>query len=148
MDAENIYAASNIAVLPAWALLIFAPRWKWTEILVHRIWVPGLFCLLWIGIFIFRPASAEGAGIGSLDQFMIFMSGDYDALMIWVQLVVWDLFVGIWIARDAIGKNIHHAWVVPSLLLTLTYPPIGLMAYLLIRFVYSKDLALYKPLSQ
>jgi hypothetical protein len=32
---ETIFLVANYSVVPAWTLLVFAPRWRWTERLVH-----------------------------------------------------------------------------------------------------------------
>ncbi len=143
MNIEELYfAAINIAVIPAWLLLLLAPKWLWTRKIVHGVWLPVLLCAAWIGVWLFKPSPPEGAGIGTLDQFMIFVSSPFSALQIWVQLVIWDLFVGAWLARDAIRKNIPHGFVVPCLLGVLIFPPLGFFLYLLIRLYLRKSLVL------
>ena len=143
MNIEELYfAAFNIAVIPAWLLLLFAPKWLWTSRIVHGVWVPGLLCAAWIGIWVFKPSPPEGAGIGTLEQFMLFVSSPFSALQIWVQLIVWDLFVGAWVARDALRKNIPHGFVVPCLLGVFIFPPSGLFLYFLIRFLLRRTFTL------
>lgn len=133
MTGEFYFALFNISVLPAWILLIIAPKWTWTDKIVHRIWIPGLICASWILIFFLKPVAPEGAGIGSLSQFMLYVSSPFSALQIWVQLIVWDLFVGAWVGRDAIRNRIHHGFVIPCLLGVLVFPPLGLFMYFVIR---------------
>lgn len=142
MNAELYFAAFNIAVIPAWLLLIFAPKWPWTNTVVHQIWIPGLLCAGWIGILIFKPDPPEGSGIASLEQFMLFVSSPFSALQIWVQLIVWDLFIGAWVGRDALRNNIPHGFVVPCLLGVFILPPLGLFLYFLIRFIRCRTLTL------
>ncbi len=142
MDSELLYVLVNLSVLPAWVLMIVAPRWIWTERIVYRVWIPALFSLVWLAIFVFKPAAPEGAGIGSLEQFGIYVSTPYTALQIWVQLLVWDLFVGIWVAQDALKNTIPHRWVVPCLLGTFAFPPLGLLLYFTVRFALRRTLSL------
>ena len=147
MDIEILYAAINISVLPAWALLIFAPRWHWTDKLVHRVWLPGLLCLSYILILLLKPAPPEGSGIGTLEQFMLLVSSPYSALEIWVELIVWDLFVGAWVAREAIRQNIHHGLVAPCLIAVLYFPPFGLFVFFCIRYALSRNTTLQEMTS-
>jgi len=142
MSAEILFAAFNIAVIPAWLLLIVAPRWSWTSKIVHRIWIPGLICMGWIVIFFVKPDPPEGSGIGSLEQFQLFLSSPFSALQIWVQLIVWDLFIGAWVARDALRNRIPHGFIVPCLLGLFIFPPLGLFLYFSIRFVAGRTLTL------
>lgn len=142
MSSEFYFALSNISVLPAWILLIVAPRWVWTDRIVHRIWIPGLICGSWILIFFLKPDLPEGSGIGSLSQFMLYVSSPFGALQIWVQLIVWDLFIGAWVGRDAIRHNIHHGFVVPCLLGVLIFPPLGLFIYFVVRATLNQSFTL------
>jgi len=142
LNIEIAYAAVNISVLPAWALLILAPRWKWTDKIVHRIWIPGLLCAAWVCILLFRPELPEGSGIGTLEQVIISFSSPGMALQIWAQLVIWDLFIGAWVGRDARRHGIHHGLVVPCLLGVFIIPPLGLLLYFIVRFVSKRVITL------
>jgi hypothetical protein len=46
--------------------------------------------------------------------------------------------VGAWEARGAVRRGVPHLFVVPCLLLTLMLGPIGLMAYLLLRYASTR----------
>ncbi|MDX1589590.1 MAG: abscisic acid-deficient protein Aba4 family protein [Oleiphilaceae bacterium] len=133
IDTQLAFLALNISVLPLWLLLIVAPQWRWTHRLVHRIWLPGLLCVLWGGILLLMPPLPEGAGVASLAQFMVFMTSPAGALLVWLQLLMWDLFVGAWVARDALRRRLHHGLVAPSLVLVLLLPPLGLLVYFGVR---------------
>ena len=50
-------------------------------------------------------------------------------------MLVFDLFVGAWEARDAKRQGIPHLALVPCLLATLMFGPAGLLAYLALRGV-------------
>jgi len=40
MSYDVLFSFVNASVLPAWIMLIFAPRWSWTERLVHSMLWP------------------------------------------------------------------------------------------------------------
>ena len=52
----------------------------------------------------------------------------------WVHYLVFDLFVGAWISRDSHANSINHLLVVPCLLMTLFVGPVGLLAYVALRW--------------
>ena len=141
MNLELLYAAAGLGVLPAWLLLAVAPGWAWTHRLIHYIWLP-LLCVSWAGLYAFKPPTTEGGGLESLPAFMLLLTSPYSALLLWIQLNTWDLFVGAWQARDARRLGIARVWVLPSLVGTLLLGPIGLLIYLTIRWVRRRSSSL------
>lgn len=51
----------------------------------------------------------------------------------WTHYLAFDLFVGLWIARDADAKKIGRVWQVPVLFVTLMAGPVGLLIWLMVR---------------
>ena len=60
----------------------------------------------------------------------------------WVHYLVFDLFVGAWIVRDARRRGIHHGLVLPCLFFTLMLGPIGLLLYAGLRFARDRATSL------
>ena len=60
----------------------------------------------------------------------------------WIHYLVFDLFVGAWIVRDARRESINHWLTVPLLFITLMAGPAGLMLYLLLRLALRRTLTL------
>src|SRR3546814_15139339 len=54
------------------------------------------------------------------------------ATMGWIHYLAFDLFTGMWIARDADQKGFSRAVQFPFLFLTLMAGPVGLFAWLII----------------
>ena len=40
MDMETLFTVCNFAPIPLWLLLVFAPGWKGTGIIVHSLAIP------------------------------------------------------------------------------------------------------------
>lgn len=136
VDFEVLYSAVNVSVMPAWALLIFAPKWTWTEKLIHAAYVPLLLALVYVYFLawgIFFGAGAEGAGMSTLAKMVKLFDSPVTALGAWVHYLAFDLFVGAWIARDSQRRGIHHILTVPCLLFTYMLGPIGLLLYFIVR---------------
>ena len=136
MSPETVFAVANNGILIFWLLLFVAPRWRGTEIAVHSIAVPlvlgaayaWLFCRVWLG----GEGVADG-GYFSLAGVMTLFTSPVAVTMGWIHYLVFDLFVGAWLARDAARRGIAHWVVAPCLVVTLMAGPVGLLLYLLAR---------------
>lgn len=139
---DMLFSLINASVLPAWALLIFAPRWTWTDRLIHSGLYPVILGLAYTGFLIcalvFGTAS-EPVSFTSIAGVSAIFSHPYGVLTGWVHYLVFDLFVGMWEARDARRRGIRHIWLVPCLLLTFMAGPLGLLIYFVIRRKMSID---------
>ena len=51
----------------------------------------------------------------------------------WTHYLAFDLFVGLWIARDADPKGISRIIQAPVLLATFLVGPVGLLVWLIVR---------------
>lgn len=141
MTAGELFLIATYGVLPAWILILLAPGWTWTHRIVHSVLPPlllgGLYIwLVSIGAFTDVPSEA---GFGSLAGVMAMFQSPSAVLAGWVHYLVFDLFVGAWIARDAMRRNIGRIWVAPCLLGTLMLGPAGLLLYLLLRALLGRE---------
>jgi Domain of unknown function (DUF4281) len=142
MNPELIFKLCSVGVVPAWLLLALAPGWQWTDRIVHRIWIPGLLAAAYGFLLLTRPPMPQGAGFGSLPAVMILLGSTYGALIGWIHFLAFDLFIGAWQVRDARRLAIHHAWIVPGLIGTFMYGPVGLLWYFAVRFVAKRTVSL------
>ncbi len=138
---ETYYTALHILIAPAWLLLAFAPGWVWTRRLVHTALVPLILAAVYLGFLsagiLFGQAHPD-AGMSSLAAVMALFSHPVGVLTGWTHFLVFDLFVGAWIARDALRVGLSKWIVLPALVLTLMFGPLGLAIYLLIRRLSGK----------
>ena len=56
----------------------------------------------------------------------------------WIHYLVFDLFIGAWEVRDAARLGIPHLLVVPCLVLTFLFGPVGLLLYGIVRAVRTR----------
>lgn len=142
MDLDLLFLVSNYSVVPAWLLLVFAPRWRWTDRIVHSALMPVLLGTAY-GILLAtdRTGSPEGSFF-TLDGVMAIFTGRQTVVFAWVHYLVFDLFVGAWQVRDAARRGVRHVYVVPCLVLTLMLGPLGLLAYLALRGIAKRTFTL------
>lgn len=142
---ENAYLTLNLAVVPAWALLIFLPRAAITNAVVHSSFYPAALGLVYIaslGAAILFGQSAPDANMSSLGGVMALFSHPNGIITGWTHYLVFDLFVGAWIARDAQRRGVPHLAAAPAMLLTFIFGPIGLLLYVLLRLALGKGFSL------
>ena len=132
LSAETLFRLVSLGIVPGWLLLILAPRARITERLVASGACPLLFAAAYLALIAaFLPGAA--GGLGSLADVDRFFRNPYLLLAGWIHYLAFDLFVGAWEARDAAERGVPHIAVVPCLVLTLLFGPIGLLAYYAVR---------------
>ena len=132
MSAEGLFSLASALVVPGWALLVFAPRWKWTERVMAVNLLPLLLAVFYLVLVVTRFFGAEG-GFGSLAEVRRLFGDDYMLLAGWIHYLAFDLFIGAWEVRDARRLGVPHLLVAPCLVLTFLFGPIGLLAYCALR---------------
>lgn len=139
---EWLFSLINASVLPAWALLIVLPTWRWTDRLIHSGFYPVLlgvaYTLFFMGAMVWGTPT-EPVDFTSISGVSAIFSHPYGVLTGWVHYLVFDLFVGMWEARDARRRGMRHIWLVPCLILTFMAGPLGLLLYFILRRKWAID---------
>jgi Domain of unknown function (DUF4281) len=139
-NAEDIFPITNI-ILPAWILLIFAPKWSYTEIIV---WIPIILNALLYVISVLTILST-GGNDGRFDSLegIVQLFRDPNAIFAgWLHYLSFDLFVGRSISLDALEHKPSYfqyvALIGPCLFLCLMFGPSSLLLYASIKFLVLK----------
>ena len=165
-----IYQVTNIGVIPLWLLIIFAPRSKITQGLVNNLFIPLILAITYgyLAIEQIYPMETlnnvtrkDSGGFLSglkqdpldflnnfklylgLDQLMVLMNNTLFVLIFWIHFLTISLFLGVWIANDAIKYNIHKYIVFFPLIITYFSGPIGLFLYLFLRLLIARKFSLH-----
>nr|WP_084439907.1 ABA4-like family protein [Erythrobacter dokdonensis] len=138
MDWNAVFGMVNLLALIAWVLLIFLPRWPALLSGVMYMGV-GLLCLIYaaslIGLVSGLIPNPEGGGadFSSIEGVQAIFATKAGTTIGWTHYLAFDLFVGLWIARDGDAKNISRLIQAPVLLATFLAGPLGLLVWLLVR---------------
>lgn len=128
-----------VVTAPFWALMVFAPTWRWTRTVTSTPWMVTPPLVFWFVLAIPRfgdllPAVAKPRLVAWQD-----LVADPAALtFVWAQIIAWDLFVGRWIYLDSRERNAHPLVMAPLLVLTIVLSPIAVPLYLLLRPVLTR----------
>ena len=140
MNWDLIFTIANTSAIPFWLLLAFAPR---NEMIMKIILYGGVGLLSLTYALIIVPLMTGmidgGGGAGSPDMSSLagvqaLLSSDGGATIGWLHYLAFDLFVGVWIARNADRYGFGRIIQIPILFFTLMLGPLGLTLYLLLRF--------------
>ena len=103
--------------------------------------LPALFAVLYTCLVVTHWNERTG-GFGSLAQVHALFSNDWLLLAGWVHYLAFDLFVGSWQVRDARKHHFPYLLVLPGLILTFLFGPIGFLLYCAIRLPRLRTLKL------
>lgn len=140
MHPETLFSASGKLAMAGWALLVFAPRWRWSQRIASMI-IPLTLAIVYLVLIVLHFAKSPG-GFGSLGQVAHLFQNPWLLLAGWIHYLAFDLFLGAWQSRQAPRLGISHFLVIPCLLLTFLVGPIGLLVFWAIRSVVKRQLFL------
>ncbi len=135
---ETLFGIANTLALITWAALILLPRWPALLAAVLYLGV-GLLCLTYavcvIGLVsgVIPGGGEGGTDFTTLEGVAAIFATDAGVTVGWIHYLAFDLFVGLWIARDADTKAFSRFAQAPILLATFLAGPLGLILWLLIR---------------
>ncbi len=137
---DQVFSLTNGLATLGWALLLFTPNWHVTRKLLFSLLVPALLCAAYL-IAMFAFPAEGGMDFSSLDSVAAMFSQREVVLVGWIHYLAFDLMVGLWISSNARKHDIKHIYIVLPLIFTFLLGPIGLLAYLILRSVLLKKMA-------
>ena len=140
MDPATAFSLGNAVALAAWLLLavsLFLPRlrgWAWpaTALVVPAL-LGGAYALLLAGALVGSGGDGARQGFDTIEGVRAISATDTGVAAGWLHYLAFDLFVGLWIVRDADAKGFSRPVQLPFLFLTFLAGPLGLLAWLVVR---------------
>lgn len=138
MSPDVVFQACSTLAMIGWIILIIAsPFWQNFDKFII-----GIIVILFAVVYAWLIATGFKMGdfekFGSLDGVSELFANKTALTAGWVHYLAFDLFVGVWIRKNASRYNIHHGLVIPCLLFTFMLGPAGLLLYWIIRSVALK----------
>jgi hypothetical protein len=141
MPWEAIFEWTNRWALLCWVILAFTPRRE--QIIPYLFYAGcGLLALTYAGLIVplMTGLISDGGPVGgpspdftTLPGVMALFDAPGGATIGWIHYLAFDLFVGIWAARNADRRGINRIVQVPVLFFILMVGPLGLALYLILR---------------
>lgn len=142
MDWDLLFAGTNAVALAGWLALAALPRrepvfnavlWAGTALL------SAVYTVLFVGLMsgTFDPGRNPAGPAYAFEYSVEGLRNAFAArgviVLGWTHYLAFDLFVGLWVARDADSRKVGRLAQSPFLFATLMVGPIGLLAWLLSR---------------
>lgn len=139
MTPELIFQYCSSIALIGWLLLLFlSPYWFNTDKLLIGI-IITLLAIVYAWLIFSHFHFSNMGDFGSLDGVMNLFTDKALVTAGWVHYLAFDLLAGTWIKRNAMKYGISHWILVPCLLLTFMLGPVGLLLYLLVRTIKTRQ---------
>lgn len=140
MDWPTIFSTANLLAMLAWVALIFGPR-REIVFTILREGAVGLLSLFYAALLIYlmviAPApGGEGPDFTTIEGVRTIFATDAGLTLGWVHYLAFDLFVGLWVARNADSIALSRFVQAPILLATFLFGPFGLVIYLIVRRIH------------
>lgn len=137
---DAIFGAVNVIAMIAWVALILLPRWPTLLTFILYLGV-GLLCAIYavflvsiVGGWIDPVGPADtAANFSTIEGVRNIFLSDGGVTVGWTHYLAFDLFVGLWIAKDADAKGFNRKVQAPILLATFLAGPVGLLVWLIVR---------------
>ncbi|MBX7513235.1 DUF4281 domain-containing protein [Qipengyuania sp. GH38] len=133
---DTVFAIANALALVMWVALVFLPRWPALLAAILYLGVGLLsaaYAVFLIAVVTGIAPGGEGGDFSSIEGVRQIFSSDAGVTIGWIHFLAFDLFVGLWIARDADAKGFSRLVQAPILFATLMAGPLGLFLWLAIR---------------
>jgi hypothetical protein len=144
MNADALFRLCNSTALAGWLLLVLtgwsARASRIISSFVTGLLVPAMLCCIYLALIATHFGGSRG-GFGSLSQVMLLFTDRWMVLAGWVHYLAFDLFIGSWQVRDARLNGVSFWLVLPCLVLTFLFGPIGLLLYLMVAGIVSRGKA-------
>ena len=141
---EKIYYTANFGVIPCWLLLFFLPNHVITKFFVKSVIIPVLLSTAYIvvayQIFITENIFEVFSLYLGLNELYALFSNEAFLLIFWLHFLSINLFLGSWIAYDALKYNMPRTLVFLPLIVVYFTGPLGLLIYWLVRIPYAKKI--------
>ena len=143
MGWDFLFGLTNTIAFAGWIALALLPRGPKVMAIVLYACV-AMLCFVYAAMFVSlfgelvdggRVAGAPASDLTdySVDGLRALFMSDGGIVLGWTHYLAFDLFVGLWIAKDADHKGFSRLMQLPFLVVTLMAGPIGLLLWLIVR---------------
>ncbi|MEO7802305.1 MAG: ABA4-like family protein [Ginsengibacter sp.] len=139
MSPDLIFQICSTVAMCSWVVLIFiSPFWpKYDKFLIGIIIT--LFAVVYTWLIFSSINLNDLKGFGSLNGVMTLFQNRTLVTAGWLHYLAFDLMTGIWIQKNAKRHHIHYWLTAPCLFLTFMLGPFGLLLYLMLRWLKTKE---------
>lgn len=137
MTSATLFSLSNSIALLLWLTIIIGHRFSPLIMWIQRLG-PLLFGLLYLTIIVKTWGQMSLDSFGTIDSVRELFNSDDLLLAGWLHYLAFDLFLGCWQIQTARQHGIPFLLIIPALLLTFLFGPVGYLTFLTTQFLHSR----------
>jgi len=135
---KPLFQTASVLALIGWLLLMALPGWAHTASVVVGVVVVLLAIIYaWVLFAALRQRPEPGSGkpgFFTLGGVLALLRNPTAALAAWIHILAFDLMVGVYIRHEGALAGISHWALLPCYVLTFMFGPLGLLAFLGLRW--------------
>ena len=135
---KPLFQTASVLALIGWLLLMALPGWAHAASVVVGVVVVLLAIIYaWVLFAALRQRPEPGSGkpgFFTLGGVLALLRNPTPALAAWIHILAFDLMVGVYIRHEGALAGISHWALLPCYVLTLMFGPLGLLAFLGLRW--------------
>jgi len=140
MNASSIFSFGNTFVLFGWILLIFVPKWKYTQIIILN-GIVVLFAVLYTYVFSKDIGNFDPNSFSTLENVKVLFQNDNAVAAGWLHYLAFDLFVGAYVVKESQKLGISR-WIYTLILpFTFMFGPVGYLLFFITKTAKTKSIA-------
>ena len=131
MTADALFGVCNVVAVAGWLALMVAlwnRRPASPAATLGGTVIPLTLATMYFALVASHIIGAPG-GFSTLQAVADLFSNRWLLLAGWVHYLAFDLFIGAWEVHDANERGVPRLFVVPCLVLTFLFGPVGLLCY-------------------
>jgi hypothetical protein len=132
MTPDQLFKICNSIAPIGWLLMIVAPKWRWTKTIILTGILPLLLGSIYLVLIVLFFGEGEG-DFNSLQGVMKLFTSPWGVTAGWIHYLAFDMFIGSWELSNGQKHGMNHFLIIPCLLLTFFFGPIGLILFYLLR---------------
>lgn len=140
MDAASIFSLGNSCILFGWILLIFLPKWKYTQVSILNGLIV-LYSVVYAYLILKDIGDFRADSFSTLANVKALFQNDNAVAAGWFHYLAFDLFVGAYIVRKSISLGISRWLYTLALPFTFMFGPMGYLIFFIIKSLKTKSLS-------
>jgi hypothetical protein len=138
MNVDLIFQLCNTIALIAWIILIALPKWNRSDLFLTGV-IVTLFGIIYSYLIFSSFSFDDMQQFSSIAGLQELFQNKTMVLAGWVHYLAFDLMTGIFIRKNARLHNINYWYTLPCLIFTFMLGPAGLLLYLFIRWIATRN---------
>jgi hypothetical protein len=138
MNPDLIFQIVSAIAMISWIILIIFPFKSWTSELLIGV-IITLFGIVYTFIIFTNISPGDFNNFSTLDGVMALFANKEGVVAGWIHYLAFDLMAGLYIVNNSRKYQINRWILLPSLFFTFMLGPFGLLLYLIIRALKTRQ---------